>query len=153
MSATRLVRGFSLLELVIVIVIVGMLAAVAIPRFASAAVRQRADAAARRVVADLTLARRHAEQSSAEQTVIFEVGAGRYRLLGYIDPDRPGSEYEVRLDREPYQAAIVAADFDGNAHVTFDGYGLPNAGGSVVLRVGDEVRTVTLDSQTGEATW
>ena len=44
------------MELVLVMVIVATLAAIAVPRYAQATSRYRADAAARRIAADLSLA-------------------------------------------------------------------------------------------------
>ena len=147
--------AFSLLELGLVLLIVAILASMAIPRFSGAATRQRADAAARRIISDLTLAREHARQSSTSQTVIFDVAANGYRLPGLPDPDHPTSEYEVDLDEEPYRAAIVSVDFGGTANVLFDGFGVPAGdavdGGTIVIRVGAEQRTITLDPDTGEA--
>jgi type II secretion system protein H len=143
--------AFTLIELVVVLFIVGMLAAVAVPRFAGSAVRQRVDAAARRVAADLNLARRHAYQSSASQTVTFDVAADRYKLAGMPDPDRPAVDYEVDLGDEPYQADLLSANFSGNAKVVFNAYGMPDFGGVVVVAVGDEQRTVNVDPDTGEA--
>jgi type II secretion system protein H len=143
--------AFSLIELIVVLVIVGVLAAVAIPRFAGSAVRQRVDAAARRVAADLNLARRHAYHASASQSVGFDVSANSYRLAGLPDPDHPAVDYEVCLSDQPYQAQLVSADFSGFEKVTFDAFGAPNNGGAVVVAVGDQKRIVVVDPDTGEA--
>ena len=143
--------AFTLIELVVVLFIVGLLAAVAVPRFAGSAVRQRVDAAARRVAADLNLARRHAYQASTSQTVGFDVLADSYKLAGMPDPDRPAVDYEVDLNDEPYQAELLSANFSGNAKVIFDAYGMPDFGGTIVVAVGDRKRTVNVDPDTGEA--
>ena len=151
MRAFQRQPAFSLIELVVVLFIVGLLAAIAVPRFAGSAVRQRVDAAARRVAADLNLARRHAYQSGSSQTVTFDVVADSYELVGMPDPDRPTVDYEVRLSDEPYQAQLLSANFSGNAKVVFDAYGVPDFGGTVVVTVGDRTRTINVDPDTGEA--
>jgi prepilin-type N-terminal cleavage/methylation domain-containing protein len=151
MKASRRQPAFTLLELVFVLAIAAILASIAIPRFGGATARQRADAAARRAASDLALARKLARQSSASQTVVFDIGGDSYQLVGVPHPDRPTKEYIVRLAEEPYRAAILSADFSGQKQVVFDGYGVPDSDGTVVIQVGSEQRVITLDVDTGEA--
>jgi prepilin-type N-terminal cleavage/methylation domain-containing protein len=151
MKPFRWRSAFTLLELVFVVAIVAILASMAIPRFSGAAARHRAGAAARRVASDLALARKHAKQSSASQAVVFDAAADSYQLTGMSHSDHPANEYVVRLGDEPYRAAIVSADFGGQKQVVFDGYGMPDSGGTVTIRVGTEQRVITLDVDTGEA--
>lgn len=141
--------GFSLIELVIVVTIIAILAAMAIPRFGNSIARQRAEAAACRVAADLKLARRHAIQTSATQTVTFELSSSSYVLEGMRHLDHPDSTYRVQLSAEPYMATLTSADFDDDAEVVFDIYGTPDSSGNVVVRVGDWVKTVKLEAETG----
>jgi len=144
--------GFSLLELVLVLAIVATLAAIATPRYAASATRYRADLAARRIIADLTLARGRAMSSSASQYVIFEIDADQYQLPGVRDLKNPSVDYTVNLSERPYAAKLTGADFGGTQKLAFDGWGNPSGGGWIQLRVGNEVRTVVLDAETGKAT-
>ena len=144
-------RGFSLIELVIVVMIIAIMAGIAMPRFSSALARQRVDAAAKRIVVDLALAQQQARTSSASQNVTFNAAAGTYLLVGMPHPDHSGLDYEVSLTDEPYGAIIVSADFNGDVEIIFDIYGVPDSGGSVVLQVGGHVRTVAVDADTGKA--
>jgi prepilin-type N-terminal cleavage/methylation domain-containing protein len=130
-------RGFTLLELIMVIMVISLLASLALPRFASSQARHRAEAGARRVSTDLELAQRHARTTSTSVTVTFDTANEDYLLAGVPDPERPGQDYRVYLERDPYQIDIVAVDFDGGASVTFDGYGLPDNPGAVLLRAGE----------------
>ena len=91
--------------------------------------------------------------SSSSQTVVFDVGLDSYRLAGMQHLDRVGEEYQLQLSDEPYQAIIVSADFGGDFEIIFDGWGRPDSGGSVVIQVTDQVRTISVDSDTGEATF
>ncbi len=145
--------AFSLIEMLLVLVIMAVMAAVAIPRFGSAEARHRVEVAARRVAADLDLARQRARAAGADRSVIFHPAANRYHLPGVPHPDRPGSpdDYTVELGQAPYGAAISAVDFGGDAAIVFDGFGTPDSGGSVTICVGRYSKTVTVDPETGHA--
>ena len=132
-SSSRPTSGFSLLELVLVLAIMTTLSTVAVPRYAVSLARYRADAAAKRVKAELSLARRTAKITGASLTVDV-------------------SDYQEILSESPYRAVIVSADFDGDEDVVFDGYGIPDSGGTVTVRVGIIQRTVLVDADTGRST-
>jgi type II secretory pathway pseudopilin PulG len=137
-------------ELVLAVAIMIVLAAIAAPRFGSAAGRYRADLAARRVVGDLRLAQTHARFSSASCTVNFAPASEQYSLVGVASLDGEAADYTVDLRTDPYNAAIGSVDFGGTATVVFSGWGLPDNGGSVVVTAGPETRTVIVDGQTGK---
>ena len=143
--------GFSLLELVVVMVIMAILAAIATPRYGQAVARYRTASAARKVAADLTFARKRARISSTSQAVNFNVANNAYQLPGVADMKTAASDYSVALSSSPYKARIVSADFDGDGNVTFDGYGVPDSGGTVVVAVGDYSKTIVLDADSGKA--
>ncbi len=143
--------GFSLFELMIVLAILAIVGAMVVPRYAAASGRYRADLAARRIVADLELVRTRAKVSGASLTAIFSPPDNRYRIPGISAPNHPTSAYIVELDEAPYRAQIVSANFGNLKRVTFDGWGLPDNGGTVVVRVGVTDRTVVLDADTGKA--
>jgi prepilin-type N-terminal cleavage/methylation domain-containing protein len=148
--ATAAGTGFTLLELVLVVAMIAVAAAVAIPRYGRAAGRYRADLAARRVAADLRQAQLHAKTSSASCTVAFATATSTYQILNAPSLDGVGGTYTVDLRVPPYQAKIVSASFGGPAQVTFSGWGLPGNAGSAVIAVGSEQRTIAVDGQTGQ---
>ncbi|MCH7886096.1 MAG: hypothetical protein IIC01_12725 [Planctomycetes bacterium] len=135
-----------------VFVIMATLVSMAAPRFSNSIALQRVEAAARRIVVDLALAQRQARSSNASQTVRFTTGTHEYSLVGMSHPDHLGLEYKVLLSEDPYGASIVSANFGGDAELIFDVFGVPDSGGSVVIQVGNHVRTVTVDPVTGRAT-
>lgn len=117
--------GFNLVELVLVTVIVGVVAAMAVPRYADATARYRADAAVQRLEADLQRAQTHAEATSRSVRVWFRLAEGQVRLLDLDDPDGFESTYTTELSEEPYRATLTTADFGGDGFLVFDGYGRP----------------------------
>jgi len=144
--------AFTLIELLLLLAIIAVLAAMAAPRYNTSMALYRADAAAQRVKADLLLAASSARTSGASRTVSFDLAGGQYALPEMTSGDRDGSVYVVSLDREPYVASIASAEFGGFPSVTFNGFGMPNRGGQVVLQSGDFEKTVILDAATGEVT-
>ena len=147
-------KGFSLIELVVVMVVLGVMTAIAVPRLTSVAVRQRADAAARRVAADLDLARRHARATGRPVIVRIDPTAHRITLVG-VDPaigDGAG-DYRVTLTDSPYHTRIVDASFNNTDTIAFNGFGVADHGGTITLSAGGEQRTLTLDASSGGVTW
>jgi prepilin-type N-terminal cleavage/methylation domain-containing protein len=144
-------RGFSLVELTLTAVIVGLVAAVAVPRYAASLHNARLDAAARRLVADFAHARQHALATSA--TVRLEFDLTHHTLTSPDLPalNDPAAAFVTDYAADPYAVRFTAAAFDAAPTCAFDGYGRPEAGGSVTLRSGGDSITVTLDAETGEA--
>lgn len=143
-------RAFTLLEIVLVLAIMGVIAGIATPRYAAAVSRFQVNTAVRRLVRDLTTARERARSRGASQSVTFTIASDTYRIAGLQGLDG-SANYVVNVAGQPYNASLVSANFSGAASVVFDGYGVPNSGGTVVLDSGGYVRTVTVDPQTGRA--
>lgn len=145
-------RAFTLLELVLVLSIIGVLSAIAVPKFQRSLAKQRADAAANRIAADLRYARKLAMQQSSRQGVIFARSPGHdsYGMAGVSGLENPASAYRVSLSDEPYNASFLSVSFGGTLTISFDGYGVPDNGGSVVVQAGEFTRTVSVDAVTGE---
>lgn len=156
----RATAAFTLLELVIVILIIGIITAVAQPRFASALSNYRVEAAANRLAADLGYASSMARVSSRPVIVRFYAdGDGSlhyYRFDGLADPhvpgrpsdpDQPSTWYTVWLNEEPYDSQWVEMP----AMIEFDIYGLPDRDAQWVIRCGSRQRTVSCVRSTGKA--
>ncbi len=144
--------AFSLVELMICIAVMAVLAALAIPRYANATSNYRADAAARRIVADLSLARSQARLISKPLTVVFDTAAQRYQISGMEDLLHRTNVYSVQLSDQPYRATLVSVSFGGGAaQVTFDQYGSPNTGGTIVVDSGGSRKTIVLNQASERA--
>ena len=142
-------RAFTLAELIVVILIMGIFAAVAVPTFVDSLIFHRVESAARRFKADLELARQTARLTSTSQklTVIGDT----YDITTATDLNRATQPYRVDLSKPPYKVRL-SANFDGNTDISYNGYGFPNRGGTVTLHSGDFRCELELDGTTGEIT-
>ncbi|MCA9249053.1 MAG: type II secretion system protein [Planctomycetales bacterium] len=162
--------AFTLIELVTVMLVMGILAAVGAPRYFESLSRFRVEAAAKRIAADLNHVRQEAKAKGSATTlrVKFIPGANRYCMLSMPDPDHEALQYEVELSKTAYPVDLIAADLVdtngnvvSNGKVDFDMYGkawigsgnpAPLASGQIVVQCGGQQRTVSIDPLTGEAT-
>ena len=146
-------RGFTLVEFLMVIVILATVTAIGAPRYANALANYRAEAAARRVVADINLARSRAVMKSTSQTITFSVSSNQSQIVGMADLDKPTSTYTTSFSGEPYRATLKSAAFGNSTSLVFNGYGLPASGGTVVISAGSATKTITVNATTGGATF
>ena len=146
----RRARAFSIFELVIVLLIIGILTAVAAPAFFDSLLFHRVESAARRVKSDLELARTQARLTSATQSVTFT--NSKYAISNTASLDKPNAIYTIDLTKQPYSLDSATADFSSAQTVSFDGYGTPSSGGTVVLAAKSHKCTITLNGTTGDVT-
>lgn len=153
--------GFTLLEMVVVVLILGVLWTIALPKFADATHVQRARAAAFRIAADLNLARHHAKTTSTDQTVRFDSSQHEYELSGLSHPDRPGNAYLVHVDEGAFPVQLNTVSFASHqsttSTVSFDLYGRPFCSGQplisgyVIVQSANAYAGVVINRLTGKA--
>jgi len=143
--------AFSLVELLLVLGIITIFSAIALPRYGAASSRYRADLAARRIAADLELAQTIARAKGASQRVRIRQGVEKLIIFATDALDPHQSRYKTDFSMSPYNADIVSSVFNGDNYIIFNGWGIPDSGGTVVIRVGNETRTIAVDAQTGKA--
>jgi hypothetical protein len=70
-----------------------------------------------------------------------------YTLSGMDSMERSGAAYEVNVGAEPYVVQITWVGFGGDATVVFNGYGVPDSDGHVVVESGSQARTISLNAE------
>ena len=140
-------RAFSMVELVIVLTIVGVTSAIALPRYLSSTMRVKVDGAARKVVADIERLRDRARQQGREQRVYF--GDAGYVLVTTDDSGAAVKE-QVDLTLEPYRVGIKAQVMTDQG-LTFDSLGRAGTPLVIYLTNGDHTRGVSFDPTSGKA--
>jgi prepilin-type N-terminal cleavage/methylation domain-containing protein len=155
-------RGFTLVELTIVVLIIGVASALAVPMFRGDASTQLRSAA-RLLAADLDAARieslTHADDP---RVVVFDLPGGAYHIAAASTPTTPINN---PFDRLPYRVrfgygraitmdrvTLAAADLGGDATLQFGLYGqLDQAAPATITLAADTHRvTLTVDPATGE---
>jgi len=144
-------RGFSIVEVVIVVVIIGVTAVIAMPRYGNSIRRYRLESSAQRLISDFDRIVEDARRSRETRTLVIDVAADTWSVDDLVDLDGKGANYTMDISSDPYHADIIGADFDGTAKVVIDKFGRPAASGTVTLEVGGRKMTVKFNRSTGTA--
>jgi prepilin-type N-terminal cleavage/methylation domain-containing protein len=143
--------GYTIIEIVVVLAILALLWGIGAPRYAAAMSRYRAEAAARRIAADLVMARQQAIQTSSNVTITFNQTAGTYSIPGITSVDRTSNTYSVNLAADPYQVTLSVPFTAGQ--VTFNTYGSADQSGTITVQSASGFQwTITLEASFGKVT-
>jgi prepilin-type N-terminal cleavage/methylation domain-containing protein len=140
-------RGFSMIELVIVLAMVGVTAAIAVPRYVNSVQRTKVDGAARRMAADIERLRDRARAQGREQQ-LYLASAGYVLIM--TDDAGNGVEELVDLTVDPYGVGVKPVVVTDRG-LTFDSLGRASEALLVYVANGEASRGVMFDPVAGRA--
>ncbi|MCL4743331.1 MAG: prepilin-type N-terminal cleavage/methylation domain-containing protein [Phycisphaerales bacterium] len=144
--------AFTLLELSIVIVVVSVVAAVSLPKYAESRSRYQVELAARKVCLDATYVQNDARYASTTRAIKYDLPTDSY-TFDYAKPGSASAETAlVILRNEPFQTALLKVDFNSASTLTFNGFGIPAAGGTIAVGGGSRGKSISVDPDTGAVT-
>jgi len=145
--------GFSLVELVLIISIIGIIVAIATPKMDDIIDDVKAKAVSERLIEDISFVRNMAISQHDTTWLIVNQAQNQYGLwVGpsgsreLIPDPHNGSSIVLDLDSAYAGVTISSANFGGSSEVSFNWWGTPSSGGTVVL---NSSRTITLVAETG----
>jgi prepilin-type N-terminal cleavage/methylation domain-containing protein len=147
--------AFSLVELLLVVSILAVMAALAVPRYVTALDDYRAEHAARRIASDIAAAQSTARATATSQSITFSLDTDSYQLPAAVAGNSPAT---ITLRDAPFNADLTAAAFapagqtQTSTTLTFNGFGVANAGGSLTVRAGGSSRTISVEQDSGTTT-
>ena len=153
-------RGFTLLEVILILMILGVVAAVGVPEIASVAVEYRLDAAARELAATIRSVQDLAVTNAREHAVMFSTATNSYVVIS-VNAVTPfylsGDVVAHPLTRQPWTYSIGrhgarlvrATNSQNRSWIRFDATGAAQSGLTVVLACGSRQRTLRAEIGTG----
>jgi prepilin-type N-terminal cleavage/methylation domain-containing protein len=151
--------GLSLVELMVVIALIAILSAIAVPNYVAWLPKYRLSTSARDVLSDLEYARALAIKENASVVVEFDTANNSFRI--WVDNGaatnadnwaQDGDEPAMRSRRTATGISLTGVDFSGENQIRFTGNGLPEVktvppsigGGNVTLASKTDTRVVVL---------
>ncbi len=141
--------AFSLIELVVVMTILAIAGTIGMSRLSSSSEQARLDAGMRRLMADLTSARRYARTISGPVQVDFDPAGRGYRMSTMPDPVTRKTGYNVNLGRAPYRLNLAMLDANADSDVIFTSMGTADADITLLLYTARHSRALRITAATG----
>ncbi len=116
-------RAFSMIEMVIVITIIGIVAAIVAPRFADAGAGRRLAAAKRTLTNDTEMAKRLARAGGITYTLGVYPNQNMYVLVEGTDIKRDAVVFTRDFDDDPYNIDITRTNKGNPAFIVITPYG------------------------------
>lgn len=151
---TRRPAGFTLMEMVIVVVVIGVLAGMAVPGFLSYIPKMRVKSQARDIVSQLRLARAQAitERKPYGVAIVLDKQCSVFFADLDGDPDSfdPGADSTIKENVSPKSVKMTSCSLN-NGCVTFNSTGSASSSGDVQLvsSDGEVIMSINILASTG----
>lgn len=151
--------GLTLIEMIVVLVIIGIVAAVSLSSLSFDLPGSRLEVAARRLRADIRYAQELAISRSLPHRVRFATNENRYEIINNVgefarDPFT-GRDFTVTLNQGEFRgvtldpSVILSCPDEPLPCVGFNSLGVPTGGGVITLKASGATESVTVVANTG----
>jgi len=137
--------GFSLVELVIVISIIGVVSAIAFPKFADAGSGRRIMAAKRTLIADVQYAKLRARATNKTHVIKFYPSENKYIIVQGTNIRKQDVVLARDFDDDPFTIGIVSTDLGPSQYTIVTPFGDLSPGFIVNLSNNEVQIPVSLD--------
>jgi len=128
-------KGFSLIEVAVVVAIVGILAAIAVPNMIGWRAEAKLSGAARNFYADLQLARMKAIRESEDISVTIDPSSNSYTVFFDLDSDgTQDSDEDTIVSKDMDSGVDIVSTTFSSDRTTFNSRGRPNIIGRVTFQ-------------------
>ncbi len=138
-------RAFSMIELVMVMVIIGIVTAIAIPRFADAATGRRITAMKNTLENDIDMMKIRARATSKPHLIKFYLDKDFYIIFEGTTMERESIVLLRDLTADPYTVDLIKTNLGTDAYASVTAYGDVSPGFSVAVEHNDIQVTVVID--------
>ena len=130
-------QGFTLIELIIVIILLGIIGAIASTRLTDISSNMRVSSAINQIISDIELTKELALAKSSNMTITFDINLEEYTIRenGSLVIDYPGSENGViKLTDGIFSSTdLTSVNLNGSNIINFDKWGNVLNSGTILL--------------------